>query len=260
MIAKFYRLLIELTNHRFSSFILKKVAQSKYSRHLIPAYSKAYHINHSEIERDLSSFNSLHEFFIRQLKEGSRPVNDDETSVVSPVDAVIEEVGIVSAAKSIEVKGKTYSVTEMLGNEQALTKYIGGTFIILYLSPSHYHRIHSPITGQVTKQWLLGKKSYPVNRLGLKYGKDTLSKNYRVITEVQYDQQHLAIVKVGAMFVNSIETTHQRDLITKGEEIAYFTFGSTVILLFEENTFEISPEIQVPYDIKVGEVLGHTKK
>ncbi len=44
--------------------------------------------------------------------------------------------------------------------------------MILYLSPSHYHRIHSPVTGKVVEQWTLGTKSYPVNKYGLKYGKN----------------------------------------------------------------------------------------
>ena len=109
--------------------------------------------------------------------------------------------------------------------------------MILYLSPTHYHRIHSPATGEIVDQWAKGKKSYPVNKWGLRYGKHPLSKNYRRITEIKLESGHMAVVKVGAMFVNSIEIVHEAEQITKGEELAYFTFGSTVVLLFEKDTF-----------------------
>lgn len=128
--------------------------------------------------------------------------------------------------------------------------------MILYLSPSHYHRIHSPVNGIVTKQWTLGSKSYPVNKLGLKYGVRTLAKNFRVITEVKTDFGHVSIVKVGAMFVNSIETTHKGSELEKGGEMAYFSFGSTVVLLFEKDIFQVDSTLQTPKEIKVGEKIG----
>ncbi len=124
----------------------------------------------------MHEYETLQQLFVRSLKEGLRPIDEHPDSVVSPVDAVIEDVGIITDKKEIIVKGKTYSIREMLGDDHIAEKYLHGTFIILYLSPSHYHRIHSPICGEVVKQWTLGGKSYPVNRLGLKYGKDPLSK------------------------------------------------------------------------------------
>ncbi|MEH7236104.1 phosphatidylserine decarboxylase [Bacillus sp. JJ1562] len=255
-----YRFFIELTNHRLSSAILKKFSQSRVSAILIPSYAKIYNINQAEMEKNLSDFGTLQDLFVRQLKQNSRDIDQKEDTVISPVDAVIEDTGIISAKKEITVKNKHYSIQEMLGDEESLTKYIGGTFVILYLSPSHYHRIHSPISGVITNQWELGRKSYPVNRLGLKYGKDPLSKNFRKISEIRANDSYVAVVKVGAMFVNSIETTHRSDSVKKGEEIAYFSFGSTVILLFEKESFAISPKIKSSKNVKVGEVLGTLKQ
>lgn len=252
-----YRAMIELTNGRFTSSLLYKFARSKLSRFAIAPFSKTYRINESEIENELSSFATLHEFFIRKLKLDARPIDVDEDSIVSPVDAVIEDIGIVDNDRKITVKEKDYSIAEMLGGDEEAEKYKDGTFMILYLSPSHYHRIHSPVTGKVKRQWTLGKKSYPVNKWGLAFGKDTLSKNYRKISEVQFDGGELAIVKVGAMFVNSIERTHVNETLQKGEEMAYFSFGSTVILLFQKDAFQLLPSIQAPAPVKVGECIGH---
>lgn len=209
------------------------------------------------MEKNITEYKTLHELFVRRLKKDHRVIDKHQQSVISPVDAVVEEAGSVTSAKEIIVKNKRYSISEMLGDEESLQKYIEGTFLILYLSPSHYHRIHCPISGVITKQWELGTKSYPVNKLGLKYGKEPLSKNYRIITEINSNGSHVAMVKVGAMFVNSIEIIHESENISKGEEVAYFSFGSTVILLFEKDTFTLNPTIKSSTHVKVGEVLGY---
>ncbi len=256
MLQLFYRLLIELTNGRWSSAILKRFARSRVSRVIVPSFARVYHLHQEEMEKKLHEFPTLHDLFIRQLKKGVRTIDHQENSVVSPVDAVMEDVGPITETSEIIVKGKAYSIEEMLGDKDVLLKYLNGTYIILYLSPSHYHRIHSPVDGTVTKQWTLGRKSYPVNKWGIKYGVRTLAKNYRVITEVKTVTGHVAIVKVGAMFVNSIETTYKGSELVKGKEMAYFTFGSTVVLLFEKGIFQVDQTIQTPKEMKMGEKIG----
>jgi phosphatidylserine decarboxylase len=256
MIESFYRLMIELTNGRWTSGILRRFARSPVSRFVVPSFAKIYHLNQEEMEKGLSEYPTLHDLFVRTLKKEARKIDKGNNTVVSPVDAVIEDVGPITETSDILVKGKTYSIEEMLGNHELLVKYLNGTYMILYLSPSHYHRIHSPVNGIVTKQWTLGSKSYPVNKLGLKYGVRTLAKNFRVITEVKTDFGHVAVVKVGAMFVNSIETTHKGSELEKGGEMAYFSFGSTVVLLFEKGIFQIDSTLQTPKEIKVGEKIG----
>ncbi len=256
LIQSLYRLMIELTNGRLTSALLKRFSTSRLSRFFIPSFAKVYNLNLDEMEKPLHAFPTLHELFVRRLKAGARIHNSNSNSVASPVDAVFEEIGQIGENSEITVKGKTYSIAEMLGKQEALAKYIGGAYILLYLSPSHYHRIHSPITGEITDQWTLGKKSFPVNKLGLKYGRQTLSKNYRRITEIKHEYGHVAVVKVGAMFVNSIEMVHEGSQINKGNELAYFTFGSTVVLLFEKDSFAVNNDLQTPIEVIVGQELG----
>lgn len=254
-----YRILIELTNGKWSSSLIRKFSQSKISRLLIPSFVKVYNINLQEMDQSLNEFSTLHELFTRKLKQDARAIHTELDSVVSPVDAVMESIGDITSDLSLMIKGKSYSLLDMLGNKDKAQKYVNGKYVLLYLSPSHYHRIHSPFSGRVVGQWTLGSKSYPVNRYGLKYGKDTLSKNFRKITEVETQYGVAAIVKVGAMFVNSIETTYDGETLEKGEEIAYFTFGSTVILLFSGDTFKPLENLITPTEIKVGEPIGLLK-
>ncbi|WP_177201365.1 phosphatidylserine decarboxylase [Bacillus sp. OV322] len=252
----FYRSLIELTNGKWSSHLLKRFSSSSLSKHLIPSYARVYNINQDESSRKLDEYENLHSLFTRQLKENARVIAADPSAVVSPVDGVLEDYGEITLEKSIIVKGRTYSIEEMLEDPDSLQKYLGGSFMVLYLSPSHYHRIHAPVSGTVKKRWVLGKKSYPVNKFGMKYGRAPLSKNYRNITEVEHEKGMVAIVKVGAMFVNSIEITEQSDKLVKGQEFAYFSFGSTVVLLFEKGIFQKDIQKPVPSDVRVGEKLG----
>lgn len=259
MIQYLYRSFIELTNNKWTSLAIKKFSQSSMSRFLIPSFAKVYKVNVDEMEKDLSQYSSLHDFFIRQLKKDARTIHSDQSSVVSPVDSILEDMGTISNELMMIVKGKKYSIVEMLGKMDRAEKYMGGTYMIFYLSPGHYHRIHSPFTGTIIDHWTLGNFSYPVNRLGIKYGKKTLSKNFRKITEVKLFSGHAAIVKVGAMYVNSIKMTIHDTEITKGEEMAYFSFGSTVILLFEKDLFEPLDELQTPMPIKVGQIIGYLK-
>ncbi|WP_404329353.1 phosphatidylserine decarboxylase [Mesobacillus maritimus] len=256
MIQSLYRLFIELTNRKWSSTLIRGFARSRVSKRVVPSFAKIYSINQEEMEKELQDYTTLHDFFIRRLKPGVRPIAEQSDVVVSPVDAVIEDIGLIEPNHEIIVKGKVYSIAEMLGSREAAEHYQEGKYMVLYLSPSHYHRIHSPVTGTVLKQWTLGTRSYPVNRLGLKYGKATLAKNFRTITEIGYENRRLAVVKVGAMFVNSIEPVHKGDELHKGQEIAYFSFGSTVVLLFEKDALNLAEKINLPKPIKVGESLG----
>ncbi|WP_071395844.1 phosphatidylserine decarboxylase [Bacillus tuaregi] len=259
MIQMIYRLFIELTNRKTTSLLLAKFSKSKLSRMFIPSFSRIYKINQFEMEKPLHEYQSLNEFFTRKLKPDARPIFQDSLSVISPVDATIEDMGEISFDHSIHVKGKMYSVSEMLGGEDKVQKYLNGTFMVFYLSPTNYHRIHSPISGKITEQRTIGTKSYPVNKYGLKYGKRPLSKNYRIITEIYYNGVSMALVKVGAMFINSIEILSNRNEVEKGSEIAYFSFGSTVVLLFEANTF--TPVLKnLPYPVQVGECIGYLKE
>ena len=58
MKEKIYRSLIELTNGKTSSKLLKTVTTSKLSKPLIRSYSKVYGINTDEVSKNMESFSS----------------------------------------------------------------------------------------------------------------------------------------------------------------------------------------------------------
>ncbi|SNZ15711.1 phosphatidylserine decarboxylase [Terribacillus aidingensis] len=247
------KIFVELTGNKYLSRALAAYTSSKYSRLLVPLFASVYKLNKDDMRYPLSSYTSLQALFTRQLKPGIRPIDAHTSIAVSPVDGVISDYGTIKDGTTVPVKGLQLSVSELLGGEKHAASFDGGKFIVIYLSPQHYHRIHSPVNGRVINSRTLGGKSYPVNKWGLRYGTRPLSTNFRKITEVDIDSQKCAIVAVGALNVNSIHITNQSDKLEKGEEIGFFSFGSTVILLFENMTFSALTPNQ---SIKVGEKIG----
>lgn len=257
MKEKLYQSLIELSNGKTSSKILQLAVQSVASKKLIRNYSNLYEINLEEVSKSTEQFSSLHDFFTRHLKEGARPIDQQPEIFTSPVDAKIEAFGEIVDGITFTVKNKPYSLMDLLGNETQAKRYENGQYIVFYLSPADYHRIHSPIDGNVKRQYVLGRKSYPVNQMGLTFGKKPLSHNYRMISEIEYNgEQAAAFIKVGATFVNSIELTNVTTTWKKGEEVGYFTFGSTVVMLFEENAVQFNDRVVQGTMIKMGEAFA----
>ncbi len=99
-----------------------------------------------------------------------------------------------------------------------------------------------------------------MNQIGLTYGKSPLTKNYRMISEFKHQYGSALLVKVGAMYINSIVMLEESKEWRQGDEIAYFSFGSTVILLFEKDTFIPDERLHPSLQVKMGEALGSLVK
>ncbi|MFC4356072.1 phosphatidylserine decarboxylase [Chryseomicrobium palamuruense] len=251
-----YQQLIELTNTKWTSGALKQFAQSRISRHLISSYKKTFQIDTNGALKNQSDYKSLHDFFIREYDRTKNVLVPATTeTVISPVDAKVESMGELTPEGEFMVKGQAYSVRRLLARADHAEDFYGGEYVVLYLSPADYHRIHSPVDGVVYEHYLSGGRSYPVNQLGLLYGKKPLSDNYRVVNLVKSHGKKLAVIKVGAMFVNSIEMTVTNDTWRKGQEVGYFGFGSTVVLLFEKGAIKWRDTCQVGRKVQVGEPL-----
>lgn len=251
-----YQRFIELTNRPSTSSLLKTFTTSKASKWIIPSYIKTFRIDPTLASKSVGDFETLHDFFTRQLQPQVRPVDQSPKTIVSPVDAKVESFGEITEHGTFSVKGQDYSVGRLLARPEIAASYIGGQYMVLYLSPADYHRIHAPVSGQVKEQYKSGGFSYPVNQLGLKYGKNPISDNFRIVSIVDTGEHDFAVIKVGAMFVNSIELLPTQDEWTKGQEVGYFAFGSTVVVLSPKDALEWRPSVQAGNKVQVGEPLA----
>jgi len=257
MWTSFFRLMTELSARKWVSRMAGRFAKSGMSRHLIPRFARMYGIDPLEAEMTMEQYPSLNAFFTRRLKPGLRPVDPDPDAVTSPVDARITGIGLAEDGVLLNVKGQDYGVEELLNGSPRAVNYRNGFYFVLYLSPSDYHRIHSPVSGTIVEKERVPGKVYPVNEFGLRHMKKTLSRNERLITYIRHDRGEAALVKVGALNVSGIRYAETLgDRVEKGEELAVFEFGSTVVLLLEQGTFRVRPDLMVNSRVKMGEALG----
>lgn len=252
-----FRLLTELTSRKFISRAAGAIADSRFSRRLINRFIRTYNIRIEEAEKSPVEYESLNEFFTRRLKPGSRPIDGGEHTVVSPVDALVTGAGYLENGMLMNVKGQHYTLEELLNRSPRAVNYEHGFFIVLYLSPSDYHRIHAPCSGKVVEREHVPGKTYPVNEYGMRRIRRVLSRNERLITYIRSQTGEVAVVKVGALNVSSIRYVEPvKDELAKGDELAMFRFGSTVVLLFENGKFEPRSDLMVNLRVKMGEALG----
>lgn len=90
--------------------------------HVYRAWARAFHSNLEEVALPLENYASLREFFVRTLKEGSRPIDPDPHCLVSPVDGTVLRFGELKGSGTMieQVKGFSYSVSSLLGASSLL--------------------------------------------------------------------------------------------------------------------------------------------
>jgi len=252
-----FKLLTELSSRKWLSGITGWFAKSAMSRRMIPRFARLYGINPDHAEKTIDEYTSLNDFFTRRLKPGLRPIDQAQDALVSPVDAKITGIGPIKDGLLLNVKGQDYTVDELLNRSPRAVNYRNGFYIVLYLSPTDYHRIHSPLSGKVLESEHVRGKVYPVNEFGMRQMRKTLSRNERLITYLRHAGGELAVVKVGAMNVSSIRYVEPLgNQLERGQELAYFEFGSTVVLLMESETFRPRQDLMVNSKVIMGEGLG----
>ncbi len=203
-------------------------------RALIKAFTAAFHIDLSEAAEPIEAHRTFNAFFTRRLRAGARPIAPDEAALVSPADARLQSFGAVDPRGRIpEVKGRRFSVRELLSGACDPEPFERGGYAILYLSPRDYHRVHSPVAGQVVRVARVAGASYPVNALGREHIPGLLAVNKRLIFIIDSPRHGLvAAIMVGATNVGRITTTvSEGDALARGDELGVFNLGSTVVLL-----------------------------
>jgi phosphatidylserine decarboxylase len=236
-------------------------------RTVLGAFARALGIDVSEAEQPLGAYPSINAFFVRRLKPGVRqwPASDDV--LASPVDGVLGQLGRIRSGRLIQAKGRSYSAGALLGSDEEGARYEGGAFLTLYLSPRHYHRIHTPTPGTIPLARHLPGALLPVNAAAVNGIEDLFPRNERLVCYLDGALGRVAVVAVGAYNVGRISAsfdpswsgedgrwiTNRRVpppperrydppvTVARGEEIMAFHLGSTVVLLVEPGRVEVVP-------------------
>lgn len=251
---------------------------------IIKLFIKQYKINMSEaLHSDPAYFKTFNDFFVRELKEGARPIAEDEQTIVHPADARTSQFGPIKDGRIIQAKNHDFSAQELLGGDAELYKeFEDGDFATLYLSPSDYHRVHMPCDGTLRQMIYIPGELYSVNPLTAENVPGLFAKNERVVCIFDTEFGPIAHILVGATIVGSIEvvwsgtitpprgnTVYRWDYpaegskavkLKKGEEMGRFKLGSTVINLFAKDQIKFDESMSNGEKTVLGTPYAHISK
>lgn len=227
---------------------------------VLGSFARSVGIDLSEAELPLVQYPTLNALFVRKLRPGVRTWSGDPKVIASPVDGVVGQSGRVRAGQAVQAKGHTYPIAELLGDAEEAARYDEGSFLTIYLSPRHYHRIHTPAPGTIPRATYIPGTLLPVNAPAVMHVPRLFARNERLVCYLDTPRGRIAVVAVGAYNVGRISAafdstwsgtgrepwvTNRKPLsqlervyeppkeVGIGDEIMAFHLGSTIVLLLE---------------------------
>ena len=223
-------------------------------------------------EAKKTDFRSLHDCFVRELKDGARPINRAADIVVSPCDAIVGACGTVRGNEVYQAKGFPYTLQDLLRDPALVAAHRNGCYVTLRLTSSMYHRFHAPYDGRLDRVIYVSGDTWNVNPIALKRIERLFCKNERAILPLTLAPggQAMTVVAVAAILVAGIRLHclghalngdyDGENLIAcdsafrKGDELGWFEHGSTIIM-FASEAFTLCDNVREGAMIKVGEPL-----
>jgi len=264
---------------RFLTSLVYRITRCEipwFKNNLIKLFISVFDVDMSLAKNpDPESYSSFNTFFTRGLSPEARPITLDEKIILSPVDGAISQIGNIQNNTIIQAKGKSYTLKHLLVEDELVNMFSGGTFATLYLAPRDYHRIHMPVSGQLSRMIYVPGKLFAVNSHSVRVVDAVFAKNERVINIFDTDIGPMAVVMVGALNVGSMETVWSGQItpaknriindtqfsgndikLEQGQEMGRFNMGSTVILLFPKNVIQWSADMVADKTIVMGEKIA----
>jgi phosphatidylserine decarboxylase len=223
-------------------------------------------------EAKSTQFRSMHDCFIRELKPGARPIDQDPAVLVSPCDAIVGACGTVAGTQLFQIKGFPYRLEDLLADPDLVEAHRNGRYVTLRLTSSMYHRFHAPHDCRVEQVTYISGDTWNVNPIALKRIEKLYCKNERALlrTRLAAGGHTVTLVPVAAVLVASIRL-HFLDVLLslkyrgpnvfvcnapfrKGEEMGWFQHGSTIIV-FAPDGFTLCEGVQEGATIRVGKAL-----
>ena len=252
-------------------------------KRILGAFGAALGIDFSEAELPLESYRTINEFFVRRLKPGARTFPSDPCLAGSPVDGIVGQSGTLNGERILQAKGRYYTAAELLDDAEQAVRYENGSFATIYLSPRHYHRIHTMTPGSVPMARHVPGALLPVNDAAVQLVDRLFARNERLICYVDGALGRTATAAVGAYNVGRISAafdpawngellggvTNRKGAraetrsfqpprpVQPGAEIMAFHLGSTVVLLFEPRV-KLLPVLVPGTEVRVGQPIARS--
>lgn len=203
---------------------------------------------------------SFNQFFARNFKPGTRPVAAvaDPHVIVSPADSTFAGQWEIRADSHVTVKNLHWTIAELMEGSPYRDRFVNGMFMHAFLGPNDYHRQHAPVGGmvlearvipgqvclQVVPEKVDDRPDGAVHRLKPLRAFDAPDDagyqfaQARGLVVLDTPIGLVAVLPIGMAQVSSVILTAEvGGTLRKGEEISYFQFGgSDIIVLFESKS------------------------
>ena len=237
------------------------------NRALLRAFVWKYNINMDESESKLEDFACLSDLFLRKLKPGVRLIDQESAIATSPVDGKVHSFGHIENGTFSQSENLKGIVSNLIGSQENHHHFQNGSYMIIYLSPQDYHRVHSHTDGTLSSIRYLPGRLWPVFPAATRSIESLFDKNERMIFsfDTKYGKEVLAMIGafgVGRMtspYIDIVTNTNAQEQslraqeeVTKGNEVGAFGLGSTVILVWSHQNIQ--------WNVEVGDIVRLGKK
>ncbi|KAL0263696.1 phosphatidylserine decarboxylase [Diplodia seriata] len=237
----------------------------------IPGFINFHQLDMGEVLLPIEEFKTFNEFFYRALKPGARPCSapDDPQIITSPADCRSVVFNQISQAQKVWVKGREFTMERLIGKAypEDVKRFEGGALGIFRLAPQDYHRFHIPVDGVMGEPRMIEGEYYTVNPMAIRSALDVYGENVRICVPIDSPTHgRVMVICVGAMMVGStVITAKTGDRVSRADELGYFKFGgSTILVLFEPGVMEWDDDMvdnshqALETLIRVGMSVGHS--
>jgi phosphatidylserine decarboxylase len=165
------------------------------------------------------------------------------------------------------VKARSFTIAQLVGDDEIAAGYFGGLCLIFRLAPVDYHRFGYVDDCEQSPVKTINGFYRSVHPLSLQMMKAVFTENrreYCVLKTANFGE--VVHIDVGATGVGRIVQRHpDGGRFTKGDEKGYFEFGgSTVILLLKPGAAKIDDDVAeysgrgIETIVRYGEKIGAT--
>ncbi len=235
---------------------LKRPARlARWARDAFAAY---YEINLTEAEFSIENYRNIGELFTRRLKPEVRPIGE---GVVHPCDGNLTTIETIESELLLQAKGIHYSLDVLVNEPGVSNDLLGGRALTYYLCPTDYHRVHAPVSADVTKVVHVPGTLWPVSGKSMVTVPQLFAINERLVMSLVTPLGRIFLVMVGATNVGRMSVSFDRAITTnivdrqmvqqfaydppvhvvKGDELGIFHMGSTVIVLYPPKFLNVLP-------------------
>jgi len=250
-----------LVKRKLLSALYGRMMDRRNSVKRIPKFVADLNIDMSEALKPIDEFTSFNDFFYRKLNPQARPIGE---GLVSPADAKLLAFENMDAIGDFFVKGQKFTLATYLQNEQLAKKYKNFALLIFRLAPNDYHRFHFPYDGKVSETTKINGAYFSVSPYALEpnFTRVFCENKREYLTLFTKNKGDILLSPVGATMVGTIiETYTPNTYVNKGDEMGYFAFGgSTVVMLIDNQHFTIDKDIleNTKNKIETAVVMGET--